>query len=193
MKNRVGKKVLGAGMLSVACILACACGKGAGEAKEAPIPLEEAARQEDWEDPQTKEPEISGENDGETDIARQGQADVENASEAWMDGVPDMEGEIKEISDGQITIIEAVTEKLEDNAEIMVLPSGEDDSEFHKVTVTYNENALFKIKTIYEGGARFEMSEATAADLACGQLVEVWGSDWDGCVEASQICIVKIA
>ena len=48
-------------------------------------------------------------------------------------------------------------------------------------------------KTIYDGGARSEMSAATAADLASGQFIQVWGSSSDSGLKATQICIVKVA
>ena len=64
---------------------------------------------------------------------------------------------------------------------------------FHQIAVTYDENTLFAIKTIYDGGARFEMSAATAADLASGQFIQVWGSSSGSGLKATQICIVKVA
>ena len=95
--------------------------------------------------------------------------------------------------DGQLTVVESVTEKADNGGDIIVSPGSGDDSEFNKVTVTYDENTLFAIQTIYDGGARAEMSAATAADLAAGQHIQVWGSSSGSGLKATQICIVKVA
>ena len=103
----------------------------------------------------------------------------------------DMEGNIKDLKDGQFTLVEVVTEELEDGT-LMIGSSGEDDSEFEKTSIAYDEDTRFAIQTIYDGGDRSEMSEATAADLESGQLVKIWGSASDDGWKATQICIVKV-
>ena len=115
------------------------------------------------------------------------------ASAEWVDSTPNLEGDIKELKDGQLTVVEAITEKSDNGGDIIVVPGSGDDSEFNKIAVTYDENTLFAIQTIYDGGARFEMSEATAADLASGQFIQVWGSPSGSGLKATQICIVKVA
>ena len=110
-----------------------------------------------------------------------------------MDSNPNLEGDIKELKDGQLTVVEAITAKSDNGGDIIAVPGNGDDSEFNKVAVTYDENTLFAIQTIYDGGARSEMSEATAADLASGQFIRVWGSSSDSGLKATQICIVKVA
>ena len=110
-----------------------------------------------------------------------------------MDSTPNLEGDIKELKDGQLTVIEAITARSDNGGDIIVGPGSEDDSEFNKIAVTYDENTLFAIQTIYDGGARSEMSEATAADLASGQFIRVWGSSSGSGLKATQICIVKVA
>lgn len=69
---------------------------------------------------------------------------------------------------------------------------GADDSEFNKVTVTYDEKTLFAVKTIYDGGTRSEMEEAAAQDLEKDRSVEVWGSLSGGELKATQICILYV-
>ena len=107
-------------------------------------------------------------------------------------GMNSLEGDIKELKDGQLTVAEAITEKSDNGGDIVVSPGSGDDSEYNKIAVTYDENTLFAIKTIYDGGARFEMSAATAADLASGQFIQVWGSSSGSGLKATQICIVKV-
>ncbi len=114
-------------------------------------------------------------------------------STEWVDSTPNLEGDIKELKDGQLTVVEAITEKSDNGGDIIVAPGSGDDSEFNKIAVTYDENTLFAIQTIYDGGARSEMSAATAADLASGQFIKVWGSSSGSGLKATQICIVEVA
>ena len=44
-----------------------------------------------------------------------------------------------------------------------------------------------------KAGVKTEMSEATAADLAAGQHIQVWGISSGSSLKATQICIVKVA
>lgn len=170
MKNRMRKKILLTGMLC-AMSVAAACG-----GTDTPPAAEN--RQEDA---------------GNNDLLPEPEEDATNVPAAWSDTSPDLEGDIRELQDGKITVAEAVTEKSADGGEIMVTPEeGADDSEFNKVTVTYDENTLFAVQTIYDGGARAEVSEASAADLAEGQLITVWGTSQGTEWTAAQICIVKV-
>lgn len=143
----------------------------------------------------------SGENDNQgTDSTQKEQPEAQpeaqntsGTSAQWVDSTPNLEGDAKDLKDGQLTVVESVTEKADNGGDIMVSPGSGDDSEFNKVTVTYDENTLFAIQTIYDGGARAEMSAATAADLAAGQHIQVWGSSSGSGLKATQICIVKVA
>ena len=134
---------------------------------------------------------------GNGNVAESGekaQSSGENAMNAWPDGDPNLKGDIKEVKDGQLTVIEAITEEEEDgSSEIMVSPGiGGDDSGFNKVAVTYDENTLFAVETIYDGGARYDLTEATAADMSAGLFINVWGSYSGSSLEATRICIVKV-
>ncbi len=97
------------------------------------------------------------------------------------------------LKDGQLTVVQFITGKADDGGDIMISPGSGEDSEFNKVTVTYDENTLFAIQTIYDGGARAERTAAAAADLAAGQSIQVWGSSSGSGLKAVQICIVKVA
>lgn len=195
MRNKVGKIMLLAGMLCAMSLAVCACGseKAVLDAKEQQaqpsevIPQEEASILESASD----EPKADGSNDSAESGTQKEQLTAEGASDVWVDSSPNLEGDIKELTDGQFTMIEVVKEEL-DGGLIMVGPGSGDDSEFNKIPVTYDENTLFKIQTIYDGGVRFEMSEATAADLTSGQFVKVWGNSSDSGMKATQICIVKV-
>ena len=222
MKRKTGKMILLTGVLCILSLAVCACGKTeeASDTQEPQVVQGEPSPEDDTEnDASAPEPEAdaegtdtgnepespeaspepqSGENSSQgTDSTQKEQPEAQSQSTSgtsaeWVDSTPNLEGDIKELKDGQLTVVEAITEKSDNGGDIIVVPGSEDDSEFNKISVTYNENTLFAIQTIYDGGARSEMSEATAADLASGQFIRVWGSPSGSGLKATQICIVKV-
>ena len=223
MKRKTGKMILLTGVLCILSLAVCACGKKeeASDTQEPQVVQGEPIPEDDTEDDvSAPEPEAdaegtdtgnepespeaspepqSGESSSQgTDSTQKEQPEAQSqstsgASAEWVDSTPNLEGDIKELKDGQLTVVEAITEKSDNGGDIIVSPGSEDDSEFNKISVTYDENTLFAIQTIYDGGARSEMSEATAADLASGQFIQVWGSSSGSGLKATQICIVKVA
>lgn len=223
MKRKTGKMILLTGVLCILSLAVCACGKTeeASDTQEPQVVQGEPIPEDDTEDDASapepeadaegtdtgNEPESpeaspepqSGESSSQgTDSTQKEQPEAQSQSTSgtsaeWVDSTPNLEGDIKELKDGQLTVVEAITEKSDNGGDIIVVPGSEDDSEFNKIAVTYDENTLFAIQTIYDGGARSEMSEATAADLASGQFIRVWGSPSDSRLKATQICIVKVA
>ncbi len=224
MKKKAGKTILLTGVLCILSLAVCACGKTeeASDTQEPQVVQGEPIPEDDTEDnvsaPEPEadaegtdtgnEPESpealpepqSGESSSQgTDSAQKEQPEAQSQSTSgtsaeWVDSTPNLEGDIKELKDGQLTVVEAITEKSDNGGDIIVSPSSSgDDSEFNKIEVTYDENTLFAIQTIYDGGARSEMSTATAADLASGQFIKVWGSSSGSGLKATQICIVEVA
>ena len=223
MKKKTGKMILLTGVLCILSLAVCACGKKeeASDTQEPQVVQGEPIPEDDTEDDASapepeadaegtdtgNEPESpeaspepqSGESSSQgTDSTQKEQPEAQSQSTSgtsaeWVDSTPNLEGDIKELKDGQLTVVEAITEKSDNGGDIIVVPGSGDDSEFNKIAVTYDENTLFAIQTIYDGGARFEMSEATAADLASGQFIQVWGSSSGSGLKATQICIVKVA
>ena len=224
MKKKTGKMILLTGVLCILSLAVCACGKTeeASDTQEPQLVQGEPIPEDDTEDnvsaPEPEadaegtdtgnEPESpealpepqSGESSSQgTDSAQKEQPEAQSQSTSgtsteWVDSTPNLEGDIKELKDGQLTVVEAITEKSDNGGDIIVSPSSSgDDSEFNKIEVTYDENTLFAIQTIYDGGARSEMSTATAADLASGQFIKVWGSSSGSGLKATQICIVEVA
>ena len=199
MKKKTGKMILLAGVLCILSLAVCACGKTeeASDTQEPQVVQGEPIPEDDTEDDASApEPEADAEG---TDAGNEPESpepqsqSTSGTSAEWVDSTPILEGDIKELKDGQLTVVEAITEKSDNGGDIIVVPGSGDDSEFNKIAVTYDENTLFAIQTIYDGGARFEMSEATAADLASGQFIQVWGSSSGSGLKATQICIVKVA
>ncbi len=223
MKKKTGKMILLTGVLCILSLAVCACGKTeeASDTQEPQVVQGEPIPEDDTEDDvSAPEPEAdaegtdtgnepespeaspepqSGESSSQgTDSTQKEQPEAQSQSTSgtsaeWVDSTPNLEGDIKELKDGQLTVVEAITEKSDNGGDIVVSPGSGDDSEFNKIAVTYDENTLFAIQTIYDGGARSEMSEATAADLASGQFIRVWGSSSGSGLKATQICIVKVA
>ena len=223
MKKKTGKMILLTGVLCILSLAVCACGKKeeASDTQEPQVVQGEPSPEDDTEnDASAPEPEAdaegtdtgnepespeaspepqSGESSSQgTDSTQKEQPEAQSQSTSgtsaeWVDSTPNLEGDIKELKDGQLTVVEAITEKSDNGGDIVVSPGSGDDSEFNKIAVTYDENTLFAIRTIYDGGARFEMSAATAADLASGQFIQVWGSSSGSGLKATQICIVKVA
>ena len=223
MKRKTGKMILLTGVLCILSLAVCACGKTeeASDTPEPQVVQGEPVPEDDTEDDASapepeadaegtdtgNEPESpeaspepqSGESSSQgTDSTQKEQPEAQSQSTSgtsaeWVDSTPNLEGDIKELKDGQLTVVEAITAKSDNGGDIIVVPGSEDDSEFNKIAVTYDENTLFAIQTIYDGGARSEMSEATAADLASGQFIRVWGSPSGSGLKATQICIVKVA
>ena len=223
MKKKTGKMILLTGVLCILSLAVCACGKTeeASDTPEPQVVQGEPVPEDDTEDDASapepeadaegtdtgNEPESpeaspepqSGESSSQgTDSTQKEQPEAQSQSTSgtsaeWVDSTPNLEGDIKELKDGQLTVVEAITAKSDNGGDIVVSPGSGDDSEFNKIAVTYDENTLFAIQTIYDGGARSEMSEATAADLASGQFIRVWGSPSDSGLKATQICIVKVA
>ena len=222
MKRKTGKMILLTGVLCILSLAVCACGKTeeASDTQEPQVVQGEPIPEDDAEDdasaPESEadaegtdtgnEPESpeaspepqSGESSSQgTDSTQKEQPEAQSQSTSgtsaeWVDSTPNLEGDIKELKDGQLTVVEAITEKSDNGGDIVVSPGSGDDSEYNKIAVTYDENTLFTIQTIYDGGARSEMSEATAADLASGQFIRVWGSPSGSGLKATQICIVKV-
>ena len=223
MKKKTGKMILLTGVLCILSLAVCACGKKeeASDTQEPQVVQGEPSPEDDTEnDASAPEPEAdaegtdtgnepespeaspepqSGESSSQgTDSTQKEQPEAQSQSTSgtsaeWVDSTPNLEGDIKELKDGQLTVVEAITEKSDNGGDIVVSPGSGDDSEYNKIAVTYDENTLFAIKTIYDGGARSEMSAATAADLASGQFIQVWGSSSGSGLKATQICIVKVA
>ena len=222
MKKKTGKMILLTGVLCILSLAVCACGKTeeASDTQEPQVVQGEPIPEDDTEDdasapepeadaegtdtgnepesPESSPEPQSGESSSQgTDSTQKEQPEAQSQSTSgtsaeWVDSTPNLEGDIKELKDGQLTVVEAITEKSDNGGDIVVSPGSGDDSEFNKIAVTYDENTLFAIQTIYDGGARSEMSEATAADLASGQFIRVWGSPSGRGLKATQICIVKV-
>lgn len=208
MKNRVKKVLILTGILCVIGITLCACQGtkevsdenqnqeeiGGTDSKEKDIPNED----QEQEDPSETNSEDDAADDTLNQESNTENTDQTNGSQSEAKGgeintaAPNLEGTIKDIQEKQLTVVESITEESENGGDIMVGPGSGDDSEFSKVTVTYDDNTVFVIKNIYDGGARSETENGTSSDLTTGQMVEIWGTSAADGLQATQICIVKV-
>ena len=208
MKNRVKKVLILTGILCVMGITLCACQGtkevsdenqnqeeiGGTDSKEKDIPNED----QEQEDPSETNSEDDAADNTLNQESNTENADKTNGSQSEAKGgeintaAPNLEGTIKDIQEKQLTVVESITEESENGGDIMVGPGSGDDSEFNKVTVTYDDNTVFVIKNIYDGGARSETENGTSSDLTTGQMVEIWGTSAADGLQATQICIVKV-
>ena len=187
MNRKAGKMFLLTGMLCIISFAVCACGRVEEAAKaQEPQAVQGASIPEDdtGEDGLTSGPEAitivtgpgsqseglqsSESSDKVPASAQKEQPEAQEIPADWAGSIPNLEGDI------------------------LVSPGSGDDSEFNRISVSYDENTLFAIQTIYDGGARSELSAATAADLASGQFVHVWGSPSGSGMKATRICITKV-
>lgn len=206
MKKRASKRLMLTGVLCAIGVTVCAC----QSTKEAPDHRQE---QEDTEGAElgkdaagavlNMEPEKDDMDEecgnkpsseaGESNDSREKSAKTGESNDGDIkEASPILEGSIKEIKGTQLTVVEAIIGQSECGGDIMVGPGSGDDSEFSKVEVIYDEDTVFVIKTIYDGGARFENEKGAVSDLAVGQTVQVWGTPTADGLKATQISIVKV-
>lgn len=197
--KRMRKGILLTGILCAIGMAVCACSGADTESanragtKAVPQETDRAALENDGESVNAADELTGSEEQSGTDGVESNMQNTGNISGTWTDSAPDLEGVVKDMQPGKITVTEAVVEET-DGGESMAVPAeGEDDSEFNKVTVTYDDTTLFAVQTIYDGGARFEVTEAESSALALGQDIEVWGDLSNGELRAARICIVILA
>ena len=161
MKNRVKKVLMLTGILCVMGITLCACQEakevsenqnqeeiGETDSKEKDIPNED----QEQEDPSETNSEDDAADDTLNQESNTENTDKTNGSQSEAKGGeintadPNLEGSIKDIQEKQLTVIEYIKEESENGGDIMVGPGSSDDSEFNKVTVTYDDNTVFVIK-----------------------------------------------
>lgn len=190
MKKRLWKWMILAGMTGTLILGTCGCGGSSGAAGAEPEAGAEASQ-----DPQEDSAEVSetgqdadgesGDKDGaapadEAAVPDSEAASGDGGSASRKDGDEDLTGYILELGDGQFTV-EVVIQEEEGDGMVMVGPApGADDSAFDHVTVTYDKDTEFCIRTIYDSGARYEDADGSAADLSMDDMVLVWGTYGDG-------------
>ncbi len=150
MKKKTRKMVLLTGVLCILSLAVCACGKteDAQDAAEPQVvqgePIsEDDTKEEDaapepsvktegtegedkQESPGTETvPESEGNDNQGTDSTQKEQPEAQSTSgtsEQWVDSTPNLEGDAKDLKDGQLTVVEFVTEQADNGGDIIVSP-----------------------------------------------------------------------
>ncbi len=185
MKKQAKRWLLILGLCGTMSLTMYGCGaENLSSEEEQTEPLDES-QEEPKETPDADDPEETEEG------ALNSEKETGTGTRERKEGAEDLVGEIKEMEDGQFTVVKSITEEVEDGGQIMVAPAPDaDDSDIEKVVVTYDENTDIYIRTIYDNGARYEDTDAGIDDLKKGVLVNIWGvREGDGNLQADQIQI----
>lgn len=196
MKNNM--KLLGAACLSGILITGCGTAPATGNEPELSIPEVSTQVQ-----PLETAPLQTESNTGSSEnYAAPTDAASENSASKWQVLPPetakavdaDFIGDVWKIEDNSFSIAEVHTEILEDGSLLAASPSTETeipDSEL--VPVIFDSSTHFYLRTIYDGGERYEDTEASFKDLELQMTVELKGKfDKDG-FHATEIRLSKVA
>ena len=169
MKRRLQKWIVLTGLVCMMGlgIYGCGTSKGTEENQEPAEETEENQPEEEGKETEGSEPEAVPED----------QAAGQSGAGEWKESEEDLTGDILELGEMQFTVVKLVSEDMEDGSATLIAPAeGADGSDFDQVTVLYDENTRFRLRTIYDGGARYEDSEASPKDLKAEAMVLVWGT-----------------
>lgn len=104
----------------------------------------------------------------------------------------DLYGDIQEVGEGKFTVTKIYVEKSENGGEVMTSAAPGAEEESPTITVAYDENTKFIKQKIWDGGARHEEREGSAADLQKGLTAEMNGSYEGDVFYAAEILIVEV-
>lgn len=197
LKKQLWKRTILAGMVCVMLLGVQGCG-GSQEPADTEQETERDALDAQAEKPGEGPEDVNGDSgpadapDSSQDPASGAETGGGNASR--KEGNEDLMGEVRELEDGQFTVVVIQTEDIGDGMVMVGPASGGDDSDFAHATVTYDENTDIYIRTIYDGGARYEDADGSAEDLTRDDTVDVWGTyGSDGTtIHADQIQINRV-
>ena len=105
----------------------------------------------------------------------------------------DFTGQVWKIEDTTFYIVEVKTVVLEDGSLVSSHPSSNaeiPDSDL--IQVVYDENTHFYIRSIYDGGARYEDKDSGAQDLEEYMSVDLKGSFKDNIFYANEVRLMKV-
>lgn len=105
----------------------------------------------------------------------------------------DFEGTVVKIDADAFYIMETQTEILEDGSMLAVETSTEGQiPESDMIQVVFEENPHFCLRTIYEGGARYEDAEASFHDVKEDMSVDLKGEFVGDIFHAKEIRLIQI-
>ena len=210
MKNRVKKMVILTGMLCAMSLAVYGCGRentpgsaGVGTGREnnkipVPTPMEgtddkdEKPKPTDDRDEKPKPTDDRDEKPKATSAEKQSGGKGKHLDTSKIKDGEALTGEIVKTGEMQFTAREFKTEKAKGGGDVVISPgSGVEDSEYRKISVTYDHATTFFARKIWDGGAKFEDFEASSKDLGKGTRVSVWGSFEGTTLRAHIVMILK--
>lgn len=106
----------------------------------------------------------------------------------------DFEGVVWKIDGNSFSIVEMATEILDDGSILVSSPASDAEiPDFELISVVYDENTHFYMRTIRNGGDSHEDTEATFQDIEKDLTVEMKGSFQNDIFYATEIRIVKVS
>ncbi len=200
MKNRVKKMVILTGMLCAMSLAVYGCGRentpgsaGVGTGRENnKIPVPTPMEGTDDRDEKPKPTDDRDEKPKATSAEKQSGGKGKHLDTSKIKDGEALTGEIVKTGEMQFTAREFKTEKAKGGGDVVISPgSGVEDSEYRKISVTYDHATTFFARKIWDGGAKFEDFEASSKDLGKGTRVSVWGSFEGTTLRAHIVMILK--
>ena len=200
MKNRVKKMVILTGMLCAMSLAVYGCGRentpgsaGVGTGRENnKIPVPTPMEGTDDRDEKPKPTDDRDEKPKATSAEKQFGGKGKHLDTSKIKDGEALTGEIVKTGEMQFTAREFKTEKAKGGGDVVISPgSGVEDSEYRKISVTYDHATTFFARKIWDGGAKFEDFEASSKDLGKGTRVSVWGSFEGTTLRAHIVMILK--
>ena len=200
MKNRVKKMVILTGMLCAMSLAVYGCGRentpgsaGVGTGRENnKIPVPTPMEGTDDKDEKPKPTDDRDEKPKATSAEKQSGGKGKHLDTSIIKDGEALTGEIVKTGEMQFTAREFKTEKAKGGGDVVISPgSGVEDSEYRKISVTYDHATTFFARKIWDGGAKFEDFEASSKDLGKGTRVSVWGSFEGTTLRAHIVMILK--
>lgn len=106
----------------------------------------------------------------------------------------DFAGSVWKIEEDSFSIVEEYIEILDDGSILGASPSTDADiPDEELVPVFFDSNTHFYLRTIYDGGDRYEDTEATFQDLELQMTVELKGNFDNNGFHATEIRLSKVA
>lgn len=116
--------------------------------------------------------------------------DLEHAAES--SALEELSGDVYEIGTMQFVVNEITVIKGEGDTAIMVVGAPGNEADMNLITVAYDEDTRFYKRTIRNGGADYEDSDASPEDLAEGMTAEMKGNYEGDVFHASEVQLVEV-
>lgn len=197
MKKRWKRLVMIVGTMCMMSLAVYGCGDKAGtetrESGQTELPQDTAEDSGQAEGAASDEKEAQGES-GQPESSSSGDEESKGASEPEdsIAGQEELKGDIQKIGEGTFTVAEIYQETMDDGSELMVVGAPGNEEDMNLITVVYDKDTVFWKRTIRNGGADYEDSEATSDDLAVGFTAEMVGSYEGEEFHASRIKLVEV-